>query len=114
MARAHALDSRDFGAKIGENGGLAHDILIPGLQLRSLFVPFSLFESSRSYPLRVLWQEGAGTGRDASIFFTRPLRRFDLWRKMLRFQFSPPPLDHHLPSPIARPPPPPPGCIPPF
>ena len=32
MTRARAFDSRDFGAKIGEDGGLAHDIIRPGLQ----------------------------------------------------------------------------------
>ncbi len=39
VTRAHAFDSRDFGAKIGEDGGLAHDIIRPGGgSLRSLFV----------------------------------------------------------------------------
>ena len=39
MTRAYALDSRNFGAKIGENGGLAHISINLGNMNCSLFVP---------------------------------------------------------------------------
>jgi len=49
MTRAHALDSRDFGAKIGEDGGLAHDIIRPGLQFVFPLCSFSAFRVKRRW-----------------------------------------------------------------
>lgn len=47
MPRGHAFDSRNFGANIGKDGGLVHDVIGLGRRLiRSLFVPTRGKESS--------------------------------------------------------------------
>ena len=52
VPRAHALDPRNFGAKIGEDGRVAHDVIGLGrLLIRSLFVPSRLAESSATLEL---------------------------------------------------------------
>ena len=52
VPRAHALDPRNCGAKIGEDGRVVHDVIGLGrLLIRSLFVPSRLAESSGTLEL---------------------------------------------------------------
>lgn len=52
VPRAHPLDPRNCGAKIGEDGRVVHDVIGLGrLLIRSLFVPSRLAESSGTLEL---------------------------------------------------------------